>query len=258
MYNRKSWIFWTLNSFFRILYSHSRCIKAHSLIDYRLGTHSKPLIVQVETVLIKDPCHVAGNPKNEWSLTLSHQMYKLSGAYSWREYFSQLTNKKGPFWLVGKTCENMKFQLESLNVYELQHSIIKCTADDLESFGTYSWPEYLPHCWPNNGLADAADSSWIYGRLPKSLCLFPFSDWRSDGIAKLFKNCKLFLQQDRLRTKGQTKASFLTGMLNLKGHNAKERKRNNQDKKILLDHSSHTIDASYCSQVLKQFEEHFF
>ena len=32
-----------------------------------------------------------------------------------------------------------------------------------------------------------------------------------------------FLQQDRLRTKGQTKASFLTGMLNLKGHNAKER-----------------------------------
>ena len=42
-----------------------------------------------------------------------------------------------------------------------------------------------------------------------------------------------FLQQDRLRTKGQTKASFLTGMLNLKGHYDEERtarKGNNQDK----------------------------
>ena len=51
-------------------------------------------------------------------------------------------------------------------------------------------------------------------------------------LQSFLKIANFFLQQDRLRTKGQTKASFLTGMLNLKGHNAKKRKRNNQDKKF--------------------------
>ena len=50
-------------------------------------------------------------------------------------------------------------------------------------------------------------------------------------LQSFLKIANFFLQQDRLRTKGQTKASFLTGMLNLKGQNAKERKGNNQDKK---------------------------
>jgi hypothetical protein len=54
-------------------------------------------------------------------------------------------------------------------------------------------------------------------------------------LQSFLKIANFFLQQDRLRTKGQTKASFLTGMLNLKGHIDEERtarKGNNQDKKF--------------------------
>ena len=140
---------------------------------------------------------LAGISKCLWTPTLHHQMYGRWSGVFWHLFLTGI-----PLLLLAKQqqtrlipigwLKKIGIQLETLKDYELRHSIIKCTADDLESFGTYSWPEYLPHCWPNNGLADAADSSWIYGRLPKSLCLFPFSDWRSDGIAKLFKNCKLF------------------------------------------------------------------
>ena len=78
-------------------------------------------------------------------------------------------------------------------------------------------------------------------------------------LQSFLKIANFFLQQDRLRTKGQTKASFLTGMLNLKGHNAKERKRNNQDKKFFwILQVIRFMTKCLLLFAGKQFEEHYF
>ena len=78
-------------------------------------------------------------------------------------------------------------------------------------------------------------------------------------LQSFLKIANFFLQQDRLRTKGQTKASFLTGMLNLKGQNAKERKGNNQDKKFFwILQVIRFMTKSVLLFAGKQFEEHYF
>ena len=78
-------------------------------------------------------------------------------------------------------------------------------------------------------------------------------------LQSFLKIANFFLQQDRLRTKGQTKASFLTGMLNLKGHNAKERKRNNQDKKFFwIIQAIRFMTKCHLLFAGKQFEEQYF
>ena len=78
-------------------------------------------------------------------------------------------------------------------------------------------------------------------------------------LQSFLKIANFFLQQDRLRTKGQTKASFLTGMLNLKGHNAKKRKRNNQDKKFFwIIQAIRLMTICLLLFAGKQFEEHYF
>jgi hypothetical protein len=78
-------------------------------------------------------------------------------------------------------------------------------------------------------------------------------------LQSFLKIANFFLQQDRLRTKGQTKASFLKGMLNLKGQNAKERKGNNQDKKIFwIIQVIRFMTKCVLLFAGKQFEEHYF
>ena len=71
-----------------------------------------------------------------------------------------------------------------------------------------------------------------------------------------------FLQQDRLRTKGQTKASFLSGMLNLKGRNTKERKTrkgNNPDKKFFWNiQAIRSMTKCLLLFAGNQFENHYF